>query len=945
MTRLPWIAVIVVAAFAGCERPGSVPASGEARPAVRQGPPRVGASSESPPDLPPVAQLPQSPPRDLLAAIQERAFLDPDASAADALNPPTDSASLSSRGADGKVLEFPLQHTQISAQVSGNVARVELTQLYQNPSPDRLEAIYAFPLPPNAAVTDMYFRIGDRIVYSEVKRKAEARRTYEAARAEGKTAALTEQERPNLFTQSVANIPPGETVAVVLRYVHEVPYDHGRYVFHVPTTIGPRYIPASGVVKDAGRITPPVVGPSFRSAHDVAITVRLSPGPAFDRVASRNHRVVSGMDGEGGRLVALAENDRIPNKDFVLSYSPAGAVPRANALHERERGDDYLMLFVQPPVKVADDLVRPKELVFLLDKSGSMMGAPIEAAKALVSKSLQRMGPQDTFQIVAFDGAAYSMSPDPLPNTPANVQAANQWLSQLDGGGGTEMMRGILQALTPSEDPSRLRMVVFCTDAYIGNEYEILSAIREHRKNARVFAFGIGSSVNRYLIEGMAREGRGAADYVSFQESPDAAVQRLYGLLDRPVLTDLELSFEGMKVSHLYPEHLPDLFAGQPLVVIGQYAGSGSGAVVLKGKLGNKPYRQRIPVEATAAQGNGAVLGTLWARRKIETLMHQQPGDPSPDTVEDVIALGLKFKLITQYTSFVAVERQLLADPGLPLTTVLVPNELPAGVKAEGIFGEGAITAAVLPNRVKPGDPELRISAPNTAAAVRVRLPFEFQERDAEWDARSGEFVLRFLVPSGWPDGSYQAQISVQHRDGRIEQSSAPIRVDTAAPAVQLTRAQRPRAGQRFELRFKPTLSLTRAAALATAGRQGGTAEALKAEIDVKEVLVRAPWGEIATATMQGALGEYVAQLSVPATWPDGEFELEVVASDAAGNIRRSGLPLQLGATVPGWASQLGIAALLLAAIAVLRWRRARQRVPALVALPIRRRKLADTLS
>lgn len=933
MTRLPWIAVFVVA-FAGCERSPAPPAPSELRPVETQGPPRVTRTSP----------LPQIPPRDLLVNVQDRAFLAPDASAPDALTPPSASSSLSSRGTDGKVLEFPLQHTRVSAQVSGNVARVELTQLYQNPSPDRLEAIYAFPLPPNAAVTDMYFRIGDRIVYSEVKRKAEARRTYEAARAEGKTAALTEQERPNLFTQSVANIPPGETVAVVLRYVHEVPYDHGRYVFHVPTTIGPRYIPASGV-PDATRITPPVVGPGYRSAHDVDITVRLSPGPAFDRVASRNHRVVTGMDGEGGRLVALSEDDRIPNKDFVLSYSPAGAKPRASALVEKERGEDYLMLFVQPPVSVADDLVRPKELVFLLDKSGSMMGQPIEAAKALVSQSLKRMGPQDTFQIVAFDGAAYSMSPAPLPNTAENVAAANQWLSQLSGGGGTEMMRGIVQALSPSEDPSRLRMVVFCTDAFIGNEYEILSAIRAHRGSARVFAFGIGSSVNRYLIEGMAREGRGAADYVSFDESPEAAVQRLYLLLDRPVLTDLSVSFEGMTVSQLYPEHLPDLFAGQPLVVIGKYQGSGSGAVVLQGKLGNKAYRERIPVEATAAQGNSAVLGTLWGRRKIETLMNHQPGDPTPDTVEEIVALGLQFKLVTQYTSFVAVERRLLADPGLPLTTVLVPNELPAGVKAEGIFGEGAINAAVLPNRVKPGDPELRISAPRTTAAVRVRLPFEFQERDAEWDARSGEFVLRFLVPSGWPDGSYDAQIAVQHLDGRVEQRTAPIRVDTAAPAVQLTRSERPRAGERFELRFKPTLSLTRAAALATAGRQGGAAEALKAEIDVKEVLVRAPWGEIATARMEGALGEYVASLSVPSAWPDGNLELEIVASDAAGNVRRSVLPMPLGAVTPGWVYQLGIASLLLAAIAVVRWRRLRRRSPALIAVPAPTRALVDTWS
>lgn len=875
-----------------------------------------------PPELPTVSELPRGPRPEVLAGMGQRAWLEPDPTAPEAVHPPSASAGLSAQGEAGTVLEFPLEHTRVNAQVSGNVARVELTQVYQNPGTTRLEAVYAFPLPPNAAVTEMYFRIGNRVVYSEVKRKAEARRTYEQARSEGKTAALTEQERPNLFTQSVANIPPGERVAVVLRYVHEVPYDQGRYVFHVPTTIGPRYLPAGNGVADAERITPPVVGPQYRSAHDLDVSVRLSPGAAFEGLASRNHRVVTGTDGEGARVVALAEDDRRPNKDFVLAYRPAGARPRAHALVERERGEEFAMLFIQPPVSVAADFVRPREVVFLLDKSGSMMGPPIEAAKALVVRALEQLGPEDTFQIVAFDGAAYAMSDKPLPSSPENVARARSWLSRLSGGGGTEMLSGILQALSPAEDPRRLRMVVFCTDAFIGNEYEILSAIRERRGGARVFAFGIGSSVNRFLIEGMAREGRGAADYVSHQESPEEAVRRLYMRLDRPVLTDLSLRFEGMAIEELSPRHLPDLFAGQPLVVVGRKTGGSGGAVIVEGRLGTQDYRERIPLEATAARPEQAVIGTLWARRRIEELMFEQPGDPSPNAVEDIVGLGLRFKLVTQYTSFVAVERELRADPGLPLTTVLVPNELPEGVRGEGIFGDAATTAEVLPNRVKPGDPELRIQAPASAAAVRVRLPFEFGERDAEWDARSGEFVLRFLVPSGWPDGSYDARITVHHQDGRLEQRTAPIRVDTAAPAVRLTRSSRARAGEKVELRFKPTLSLTRAASLAVAGRQGGVPAALKAEIDVKEVLVRAPWGEIAVAKMEGALGEYVAELSVPEIWPDGEVSLEVVASDAAGNVRRSALPLTIGLGLPGWKVNLAIL-LLLAAAAV--WVRARR--------------------
>jgi Ca-activated chloride channel family protein len=341
------------------------------------------------------------------------------------------------------VLEFPLVHTRVAAQVTGNVARVEVTQFYANPSPDRLEAIYAFPLPPDAAVTDMLFRIGDRVVISEVRRREEARRTYEAAKREGQTAALTEQERPNLFTQSVANVPPGETVAVVLRYVHEVPFDGGRYAFHFPTTIGPRYVPGATLapdvapgaggrgtspgtdrVPDASRVTPPVVAPGTRSGHDVDILVRLVPGEAFDGVETRSHRVVTGFEAGGARLVALAEDDRIPNKDFVLTWRPSGIVPAAHAVVQREKGADFLMLFAQPPAEIAPSLVRPKELVFLVDKSGSMMGAPFDRVRALAARALDAMGPDDTFQIIAFDGAAQAMSEAPLPATQSAIARA-----------------------------------------------------------------------------------------------------------------------------------------------------------------------------------------------------------------------------------------------------------------------------------------------------------------------------------------------------------------------------------------------------------------------------------------------------------------------------------------------------------------------------------------
>jgi len=886
-------------------------------------------------------------------AVAPRGTLPDPAARRRAADPKAFTPRLTGRTADGKeVLEFPLAHTRVVAQVSGNVARVEVTQYYLNPSKDRLEAIYAFPLPPNAAVTDMLFRIGNRVVLSEVKRREEAKRTYEAAKREGRTAALTEQERPNLFTQSVANVPPGDTVAVVLRYVHEVPFDDGRYLFHFPTTIGPRYVPgiplpaspgpsflagaggegsfqvagspAAGEagggtlasaaraesgsgghgwspdtdrVPDASRVTPPVLPPGQRSGHDVDILVRLVPAAAFEDVAAKSHRVVTGV-GDGARLVALDEGDRVPDKDFVLSWRPAGAVPGAHAVVQREKGEEWLMLFVQPPADVAPALVRPKELVFLLDKSGSMMGPPIERAKGLVLRALGAMGPDDTFQIVAFDGAAQAMTAAPVPGTAENVARAAGWLGRLAGGGGTEMLDGIRAALGAPTDPRRLRMVVFCTDGFIGNEAEIIEAVEALRGSARVFGFGIGSSVNRYLVEGVGRAGRGAAEVVDLKEPLDETVDRLFRRLDRPVLTDLEVSFEGAAVTELLPARLPDLFAGQPLVVSGRVRSGVPRYAVLRGRLGERPYEARLPVLAGLAGGGSGteqpVAGTLWARRRIDDLLSARPTAPSPEAVEEIVGHALRFKLVTPYTSFVAVERELRVDPKLPLAQAIVPNELPEGVSYEGIFGP-ATAVEVLPARVKPGDPELRVAAGPTAVAVRVALPFEPRPRDAIRDGRRGDWVLRFLVPPGWPDGSWDARITVVHADGHVEERTAAIRVDTTAAAIAVVAAPASAGpGEEVRLALKPALPLARLGGLT--GRQGGIGHALKGAMEVKEVLVRAPWGEVVRAPLAGPLGLYAAVLRVPADAAPGEIELEVVASDAAGNVTRRRVPLAIRA-------------------------------------------------
>jgi Ca-activated chloride channel family protein len=806
---------------------------------------------------------------------------------------------------DGKTtIEFPLAHTSVLADVTGSIARVEVTQLYQNPTAQRLEAIYQFPLPENAAVTDMMFRIGKRVVISEVKKRQEARETYERAKAEGHTAALTEQERPNLFTQSVANIPPGESVEVVIRYVHEVKFDSGRYQFHFPTTIGPRYNPKHGMT-DAARVSPPVVAPGVKSAHDIDIVVTLGPTDAFCDVVAKSHRILTAADPKlGKRIVTLGDGDHVPNKDFILAWRPAGKEPEARVITARDHGDDYLMLFVQPPADVAPEMVRPKEMVFLVDRSGSMYGEPLDTAKAVIVKALRKMGPDDTFQLIAFDSTTESMSPRSLPNTAENIAQAERWLGSLSGGGGTEMLSGIRAALDQPYDPKRLRMVVFCTDGFIGNEKEIIDYIGTMRGQSRVFGFGIGSSVNRYLIEGVARAGRGAAEIVRQGEPADESVARLYKRLDRPVLTDVALRWSGVEVTAMEPERLPDLFAGQPLVVVGKYRGHGPASVEVTGKLGTRSYARTIPL-SLATQPGDAVLGTLWARRRIETLTDATESGAGADQQAQIVDLALKFKLITAYTSFVAVEKQLKLDTTKPLAEILVPNELPEGVSYKGIFAEevAQANADVTPARVKPGDPEIRVQAPATAR-VHVTLPWAKRPVRAVWDAPAGEHVARFLVPAGWPDGSWTATVIIDHAAGAREERTVELHVDTHAAAVAVVAApSQVRPGETMQLAFKPAIAFDAVADALATPLPGGAGAALKSAMDVKEILVRAPWGEVARAKMDGPLGIYRATLHVPRLQARGDAELEVVACDTAGNVSRRPLVVAVAPSSPAsWA-------------------------------------------
>jgi len=602
------------------------------------------------------------------------------------------------------VVLCPLKHTDVKAEISGFLSRVVVTQEFENPFKDKIEAVYTFPLPQNAAVDDMTMTVGDRTVHGRIKRREEARAIYEAARASGHVASLLDQERPNIFTQSVANIMPGEQVKIRISYVETLKYEDGSYQFVFPMVVGPRYIPGAPTgkqgggwspdtdrVPDASRITPPVAPEGKRAGHDISLEVTLDAGVVIDNFQSIAHDVQVERPSNHSAVARLKNRSEIPNKDFILKYDVAGRRIEDAVLTHRSREGGFFTMILQPPERVTVEDVTPKELVFVIDTSGSMSGFPIEKAKETMKLALDGLYPQDRFNLITFAGDTHILFPEPVQATTENLRRAQEFLASRTGGGGTEMMKAIRAALDPSDKQNHIRIVCFMTDGYVGNDMEIISEVQKH-PNARVFSFGIGSSVNRFLLDKMAEEGRGEVEYVSLQDDGSAAARRFHDRVRNPLLTDISVDWAGLDVADVYPKRIPDLFSAKPVIICGRYKTDGRGVISLRGKMSGRPFAREIEVNLPKDEPRRDVLATLWARARIDDLMSQdyagiQSGAPRQDVSEAITQLGLEFRLMTQFTSFVAVEEMIVTDGGQP-RRVEVPVEMPAGVSHRGVFGE-----------------------------------------------------------------------------------------------------------------------------------------------------------------------------------------------------------------------------------------------------------------
>jgi Ca-activated chloride channel homolog len=611
----------------------------------------------------------------------------------------------------GRFETIPLVHTDIALDVRGLVSSATVTQQYVNSSSAPIEAVYIFPLPHDAAVYDMEIRIGNRVIHSVVREREEAKRVYEAAKSDGKHAALVEEDRPNIFTTSVANIMPGDHVDVRLRYVEPLHWESGKLRLTFPMVVGPRYIPGTlavghdgtgwapdtNDVPDASRITPIVRPPDSRSGHDISFSVDLDPGFEFDSIKSISHTISVARQPNGHQHIELANGTTIPNRDFILEVHQAESRQPKAALFlspNRASGETEFLLAAYPPTVQPTTHV-PVEMLYLIDISGSMEGTSITQAREALLQALDHLSPGDRFGIEAFNNTYYEFANQPLTATPQNLDAARNFVKRLQAGGGTEMLPALLNLMRKPETPGYLRHIILLTDGDLGNEEQIFAALHSYLGGARLYTVAIGSSPNFFLATKMAQYGRGSFTHIADIAEIREQMGQLLSKIESPVLTDVKLSFEGVETSEIYPQHIPDLFLQEPLQIFGRITHGQKGTVHLTARAGEESFDETFTIDASNAQFHPGIT-TLWARQRVEELMDtwRTSEQESQDAIRTtIISHAIRYGLVTRFTSRVAVE-EIVSNATGQSNTVPVPAELPAGMQYEKVFGAPATGTA-----------------------------------------------------------------------------------------------------------------------------------------------------------------------------------------------------------------------------------------------------------
>ena len=593
---------------------------------------------------------------------------------------------------DPAVDQLPLKSTSADVKVAGVIADVMVTQTYKNEGKKPLEAIYIFPASTRAAVYGMKVTIGKRMIVAKIEERDEARHHYEQAKQDGKTASLLEQHKPNVFQMNVANILPDDVIEVELNYTELLVPTDGIYEFIYPTVVGPRYSnqPAANALPSQRWVENPYLHQGESPTYSFDINVDLSAGLPIQNVSCPSHKVDLHYDGLARALIRLDPSENGGgNRDFIVRYQLAGRQVQSGLLLYQGEKENFFLLMLQPPKRVLVSQIPPREYIFIVDVSGSMHGFPLEISKKLLKDLIGNLRPSDKFNVLLFAGGSSVLSAQSLPATAENIHQALNFIDRQRGGGGTELLPALKRALALPRSETYSRTVVIATDGYVTVEEEAFNLIRGHLGDANMFTFGIGSSVNRHLIEGMARVGMGEPFVITKPEETREKAEKFRKMIESPVLTKVRADFGKFEVYDVEPLSLPDLFSERPVILFGKWRGQPAGQVTLRGMTGNGPYVNKMDIGREEPLQSNSPLRYLWARHRIALLSDYNHLRNDSERVKEVTQLGLSYNLLTCYTSFVAIDTEVRLVDGQPIT-VKQPLPLPAGVSDYAV-GRGMI--------------------------------------------------------------------------------------------------------------------------------------------------------------------------------------------------------------------------------------------------------------
>ncbi|MEJ8857154.1 VIT domain-containing protein [Variovorax robiniae] len=607
---------------------------------------------------------------------------------------------------------LPLKATEVNVHVSGVIADVTVTQTYRNEGQRPIEARYVFPGSTKAAVSGLNVRLGDRLITAQIREKQQAQIEYNTAKAEGKTAALLEQHLPNVFQMNVANILPGDDVKVELHYTELLVPNAGNYQFVFPTVVGPRYHSPLADPTATKWVAQPTLRAGVAPNTTFKLKVAIDTPIGIQEIRSATHAidVKKGDEDKHADIALTASNEPANNRDFVLDYRLAGEKIQSGLMLFKGQDENFFLAMIEPPKSVAASAISPRDYIFVVDISGSMHGFPLDTAKTMLERLIGGLRPSDTFNVLLFSGSNRMLSPKSVPATRANIEQALATINKYQGGGSTELVPALKRAYAEPKPDNVSRSIVVVTDGYVDVESQAFDLVRKNLGKANLFSFGIGSSVNRHLMEGLARAGMGEPFIITDPIQAPEQAARFKRMVESPVLTHVKATFGNLDVYDVEPSALPDVLGERPVIMFGKWRGEAKGRVIIEGRAANGPYRQEVAIDANTRQDTAA-LRTLWARHRIAALSDQESLEPTDVIAKRITDLGLRYSLLTQYTSFIAVDKVVRNPAPQNTASVDQPQPLPKGVSELAVGGAPTLGAEV------PSTPE-----PEMLGAVAVVL-------------------------------------------------------------------------------------------------------------------------------------------------------------------------------------------------------------------------------